>query len=42
VIINYIRDQQEHHKKEMVQDEVRRFFKENGIDMDDKWFWVDS
>jgi len=42
VIINYIKNQQEHHKKEKFQDEVKRLFKENGIDMDEKWFWVDS
>ena len=42
VIINYIKNQQEHHKKEGFQDKVRRLFKENGIDFDEKWFWVDS
>ena len=41
-IINYIKNQQEHHKKEVFQDEIKRFFKEKGIDLDDKWFWVDS
>ena len=40
--INYIRNQQEHHKKESFQDEIMRLFKEFGIDMDEKWFWVDS
>jgi len=42
VIINYIKNQQEHHKKESFQDEIKRFFKEHGIDMDEKWFWIDS
>ena len=42
VIINYITNQQEHHKKEKFQEEVKRLFNENGIDMDEKWFWVDS
>ena len=42
VIINYIKNQQEHHKKESFQDEVKRLFKESGIDLDEKWFRVDS
>ena len=42
IIINYIRNQQEHHKQESFQDEIRRLFKEHGIDLDEKWFWVDS
>ena len=41
-IINYIKNQQEHHKVESFQDEIRRFFKEHGIDLEEKWFWVDS
>jgi len=42
MIINYIKNQQEHHKKENFQDEVKRLFREEGIDLDEKWFWVDS
>ena len=42
IIINYIKNQQEHHKKESFQDEIRRFFQEHGIDLDDKWFWIDN
>jgi len=42
IIINYIKNQQEHHKQESFQDEIRRFFRENGIDLDEKWFWMDS
>jgi len=42
VIINYIKNQQEHHKKESFQDEIKRLFKEQGIVLDEKWFWVDS
>jgi REP element-mobilizing transposase RayT len=42
IIIRYIKNQQEHHKKESFQDEVKRTFKEHGIDMDEKWFWVDE
>ena len=41
-IINYIRNQQEHHKKETFQDEIRRLFQEQGVGGDDKWFWADS
>ena len=41
-LINYIKNQQEHHKKERFQDEIGRLFKEQGIDLDEKWFWVDS
>jgi REP element-mobilizing transposase RayT len=41
-IINYIKNQQEHHKKESFQDEIKRLFKEEGIDLDYKWFWVDN
>jgi len=42
MIIDYIRNQQEHHRKEIFQDEIRRLFKEHGIEEDVKWFWVDS
>jgi hypothetical protein len=42
IIINYIKNQQEHHKQENFSDEVRRFFWEQGIDLDEKWFWVDN
>ena len=41
-LINYIRNQQEHHKKESFRDEIVRFFREHGIDMDEKWFWEDN
>ena len=41
-IINYIKNQREHHKKESFQDEIKRLFKEHGIDLDEQWFWVDS
>jgi hypothetical protein len=42
IIIQYIKDQQEHHKKESFVDEIKRLFKENGIDLDEKWFWQDE
>jgi REP element-mobilizing transposase RayT len=41
-VVNYIKNQQEHHKKENFQDEIRRIFKEQGIDLDEKWFWKDE
>ena len=41
-IINYIKNQQEHHKIESFRDEIERLFKEQGIELDAKWFWVDS
>ena len=42
VIVNYIKRQEEHHKKENFQEEIKRIFKENGLDLDEGWFWVDS
>ena len=41
-IIHYIKNQQEHHKTESFHDEIVRFFREHGIDLDEKWFWEDS
>jgi REP element-mobilizing transposase RayT len=40
-LINYIKNQQEHHKVESFRDEVLRLFKEFGIEEDEKWFWQD-
>jgi putative transposase len=37
-IVNYIRNQQEHHKKEQFMDEYRRFMKEFGIKIDERFF----
>jgi REP element-mobilizing transposase RayT len=42
ILINYIKNQQEHHKKEGFRDEIGRLFRENGIDSDEEWFWVDE
>jgi REP element-mobilizing transposase RayT len=39
MILNYIKNQQEHHQKENFQDEIHRIFREEGIDLDEKWFW---
>jgi REP element-mobilizing transposase RayT len=41
-VMNYIKNQQEHHKEESFQDEIKRLFKEHGIDLDEKWFWQDE
>ncbi len=37
-IIEYIKNQQEHHKKETFQDEYRRLLIESGIAFDEKYF----
>lgn len=42
VLINYIKNQREHHKKESFREEISRLFKENNIELDEKWFWVDN
>ena len=38
MIINYIKNQQEHHKTENFLEEYRRILEENGIVIDDKYF----
>ena len=35
-VINYIKDQQEHHKKESFRQEIIRLFKEEGLDFDER------
>jgi REP element-mobilizing transposase RayT len=40
-IIDYIKNQQEHHKQENFRDEFRRLCREQGISLDEKWFWED-
>jgi hypothetical protein len=42
IIIHYIKNQQEHHKKESFIDKIKHLFKENGINLDEKWFWMDE
>ncbi|HRD59176.1 MAG TPA: IS200/IS605 family transposase [Ferruginibacter sp.] len=37
MIINYIKKQKEHHKKESFFDEYKRLLKENGIEFDEKY-----
>ena len=38
MIVNYIKHQQEHHKLESFEDELRRLLKEHGIEIDEKYF----
>jgi len=38
MIVNYIKNQQEHHKKESFDDELRRLLKEQGVEVDEKYF----
>ena len=37
VIINYIKNQKEHHKKETFHDEFKRILDENGVEFDEKY-----
>ena len=36
-VINYIKNQEEHHKKETFIDELKRLLKEEGVDFDEKY-----
>jgi len=38
IIINYIKNQQEHHKAESFEEELRRLLREQGIDIDERYF----
>ncbi len=38
VVIEYIKNQREHHRRETFQEEYRRLIEENGIDIDDRYF----
>jgi REP element-mobilizing transposase RayT len=40
-IINYIKNQKEHHKTVSFEDEYRRFLLDNGIDIDERYFLKD-
>ena len=37
-LINYIKNQQEHHKNESTQDELKRLWIENGMELDERYF----
>jgi putative transposase len=38
-VIEYLRNQREHHKKESFQDEFRRICKKYGVEMDERYAW---
>ncbi len=38
MIANYIKNQQEHHKRESFEDELKRLLKENGIELNERFF----
>ena len=38
VVINYIKNQQIHHQQEDTQNELKRLWKENGMDSDERYF----
>ena len=38
-LIEYIRNQEEHHKKETFQDELRRLCKKYGLESDERYCW---
>ena len=40
-VIDYIKNQREHHKAEAFIDEYRRLISENGIDVDERFFMID-
>lgn len=42
ILITYIKNQREHHKKESFSDEMERFLLSNGITLESKWFWQDN
>lgn len=39
MIINYIKNQKEHHKNESFEDEYKNLLKSNGIEFDEKYLW---
>jgi len=39
MIINYIKNQKEHHKKENFEDEYKNLLKTHGIEFDEKYLW---
>ncbi len=38
-VVAYIRKQEEHHRRETFQDEVRRFLREYGMECDEQYTW---
>jgi len=40
VVVNYIRNQEDHHKKVTFQDEFRAFLKKYNVEYDERYVWV--
>ncbi len=40
-LINYIKNQREHHKVVSFKEEISKLWEETFLSKDDKWFWVD-
>jgi hypothetical protein len=38
-LTDYIRDQEEHHRQESFQDEVRRLLRKYGLEFDERYVW---
>lgn len=39
-VINYIKNQKEHHRRESFEDEYKNLLKANGIEFDEKYLWA--
>ena len=39
VVVNYIKNQEEHHKNKIFQDEVRAFIKKYKVEYDERYVW---
>lgn len=39
IIVNYIKNQKEHHKNESFEDEYKNLLKSNGVEFDEKYLW---
>lgn len=39
MIVNYIKNQKEHHKQESFEDEYKNLLRSHGIDFDEKYLW---
>jgi putative transposase len=38
-VVRYVRSQEEHHRKQSFQDEMRSFFEDYGIEYDERYVW---
>lgn len=39
-VINYIKNQKDHHKHESFEDEYKNLLRANGIEFDEKYLWA--